>query len=132
MSRSSRRGNRFLNEDVRRLAVFPQIVREYLAVTSRPVAVNGLGLSTKDAVANVEQFLEGIEVLTERPATTAALLDLVVAGHIVGKQVQDANVVAVALGHRVAAIVTDNTRHFVRFAHLIAIEEIDPSVGRAQ
>ena len=56
---------RFLNEDVRRLAVSPQIVREYLAVTSRPVAGNGLGLSGKDAVANVEQLLEGMEVLIE-------------------------------------------------------------------
>ena len=120
---------RFLNEDVRRLAVSPQIVREYLAVASRPVAVNGLGLSGEDAVANVQQFLEGMEILTEGPATTTSLMDLVVAGPSVGKQVHDANVVAVALAHRAVSIVTDNTRHFARFAHLVAVEEIDGTIG---
>jgi predicted nucleic acid-binding protein len=116
---------RFLNEDVRRLAVSPQIVREYLAVASRPVAVNGLGLSGEDAVANVHELLEGLEVLTEGPATTTSLMDLVVTGPAVGKQVHDANVVAVALAHRAVSIVTDNSRHFARFAHLLAIEEVD-------
>lgn len=120
---------RFLNEDVRRLAVSPQIVREYLAVTSRPVDVNGLGLSGEDAVANVEQFLEGMEVLTEGSATTLSLMELIVAGPAVGKQVHDANVVAVALAHRAAAIVTDNTRHFARFARLISVEEIGGAIA---
>lgn len=116
---------RFLNEDVRRLAICPQIVREYLAVSSRPVDVNGLGLSGEDAVANVEQFLEGMEVLTEGPATGIALMELITADPTVGKQVHDANVVAVAVAHRAAAIATDNTRHFTRFARLIAIEGMD-------
>jgi predicted nucleic acid-binding protein len=115
---------RFLNEDTRRLAISPQIVREYLAVASRPVDINGLGLSGEDAVANVEQFLEGMEVLTEGSATTLSLMELIVEGPAVGKQVHDANVVAVALAHRAAAIVTDNTRHFARFARRISVEEI--------
>lgn len=34
----------------------------------------------------------------------------------------DANVVACALAHGATSIVTDNTRHFTRFADLIAIE----------
>jgi len=122
---------RFLNEDVRRLAVCPQIVREYLVVTSRPVAVNGLGLSGEDAVANVEQFLEDLEVLSEGPASTRSLMDLIVAGPTVGKQVHDANVVAVAMAHRAVAIVTDNTRHFARFAELIAVEEIGGTIVSA-
>ncbi|SFJ48988.1 Predicted nucleic acid-binding protein, contains PIN domain [Nocardioides psychrotolerans] len=122
---------RFLNEDARRLAVSPQIVREYLAVTSRPVAVNGLGLSGEDAVGNIEQFLEGMEMLAEGPGTTRSLMDLIVAGPTVGKQVHDANVVAVALAHRAVAIVTDNTRHFARFAQLVVIEEIDGTVVTA-
>lgn len=116
---------RFLNEDVRRLAVCPQIVREYLAVSSRPVAVNGLGLSGEDAVANVEQFLQGMEVLAEGPATTRSLMDLVMADPSAGKQVHDANVVAVALAHRAVAIVTDNTRHFARFANVVVVEQVE-------
>jgi len=114
---------RFLNEDIRQLAVCPQIVREYLAVASRPVAVNGLGLSGEDAVANVGQLLEGMRVLTEGPATTASLMNLM-AGPTAGKQVHDANVVAVALAHRAVAVVTDNTRHFSRFADVMGVESL--------
>lgn len=114
----------FLNEDERRLALTPQIVREYLAVATRPVEVNGLGLSADDAVANVEQVLDDMELLPEDAATTRRLLDLVSHGFAAGKQVHDANVAAVALAHRASAIVTGNPRHYSRFADLIAIEHL--------
>lgn len=114
----------FLNEDERRLAMTPQIVREYLAVVTRPVQVNGFGLAAEDAVANVEQLLDDMELLPEDGATTHRLVDLVAQGSAVGKQVHDANVVAAALAHQAGAIVTSNTRHFSRFAELIAIENL--------
>ena len=41
-----------------------------------------------------------------------------------GKQIHDANLVAQALHHRLDVIVTDNPRHFRRFADLIAIEAL--------
>lgn len=121
---SHRAATAFLNEDERPLAISPQVVREYLAVTTRPVDTNGLGMSGEDAVANVQQFLDDMELLVEGPTTTRPLLDLVGQGSAVGKQVHDVNVVAVALAHRATAIVTDNTRHFARFAHLIPVEEL--------
>lgn len=115
---------RFLNEDVRRLALTPQTVREYLAVTTRPVEVNGFGLVGEDAVANVEQFLDDMELLPEDIASTRRLMVLVSERSARGMQVHDANVVAVALAHRASAIVTDNTRHFSRFADLIDVESL--------
>lgn len=102
----------------------PRIVREYLAVVTRPVEVNGFGLSAEDAVANVEQLLDDMELLPEDAGTTHRLVDLVAHGSAVGKQVHDANVVAVALAHQAGAIVTGNTRHFSRFADLMAIESL--------
>jgi predicted nucleic acid-binding protein len=111
-----------LNEDERRLALTPQIVREYLAVVTRPVAANGFGLVAADAVANVRQFLDDMDLLSEDAVTTAGLVDLIDGQAAAGKQVHDANVVAVALAHRASAIVTDNTRHFARFDQLIVIE----------
>lgn len=114
----------FLNEDVRRLALTPQIAREYLAVTTRPVEVNGFGLPGEDAVENLEQFLDDMELLTEDVSTTRRLMDLIGDRSTAGKQVHDANVVAVALAHRASAIVTDNRRHFSRFAGLIAVESL--------
>lgn len=114
----------FLNEDERRLALTPQIVREYLAVATRPVEASGFGLAMNDAVANVHEFLDDMDLLSEDAATTAVLMGLVSDHQVVGKQVHDANVVAVALAHGARAIVTDNTRHFSRFSELIGVESL--------
>ncbi|MDT0203301.1 PIN domain-containing protein [Nocardioides sp. AE5] len=114
----------FLNEDLRRLALTPQIAREYLAVSTRPIEANGFGLSGKDAADNLEQFLDDMELLAEGISTTRQLIELIGDRSAAGKQVHDANVVAVALAHQAKAIVTDNTRHFARFAPLIAVENL--------
>lgn len=114
----------FLNEDVRRLALSPQIVREYLAVTTRPVEANGFGLPGEDAVANVEQFLDDMELLPEDVSTNRRLMDLIADRAAAGRQIHDAHVVAVALAHQASVIVTDNTRHFSRFADLIDVESL--------
>lgn len=113
---------RLLNEDERRLALTPQIVREYLAVATRPAEDNGFGLAAGDAVTNVKQFLDDMDLLSEDGVSTAGLIDLIAGATALGKQVHDANVVAVALAHNARTIVTDNTRHFCRFDQLIAIE----------
>lgn len=118
----------FLNEDQRRLALTPQIVREYLAVATRPAQANGLGLDAEDAVVNVNQLLDDMGLLAESAATTARLMDLVRRQAVTGKQVHDANVVAVALAHGARTIVTDNVRHFARFDDLIAIESLPVSI----
>ena len=113
-----------LNHDTRRLAVTPQIVREYLAVATRPVEANGLGMPGRDAAANMEQFLEDIELLPENTETSRGLMGLVVQNVAIGKQVHDANVVAVALAHGARTIATGNARHFVRFADSLTIEPL--------
>lgn len=114
----------FLNEDERRLALTPQVVREYLAVATRPVSMNGFGLASTEAAANIQQCLEDMELLAEDLVATQLLLRLVAEGPAVGKQVHDANIVAVALAHQASAIVTDNTRHFARFVRMIPVEEL--------
>ena len=114
----------FLDTDQRRLALTPQIVREYLAVATRPVDANGLGLPPDDAIVNIEQLLADMELLPETTTTTRHLLHLLTQHPTAGKQVHDANLVAVALAHKAAAIVTDNTTHFTRFAGLIDIQAL--------
>ena len=113
-----------ISGDERRLAITPQIVREYLVVATRPWEVDGFGLAGEDAVANVEQFLDDMALLTENAATTRLLLELIGQASAAGKQVHDANVIAVALAHGAAAIITDNARHFARFAGLVTIESL--------
>jgi len=116
--------NTFLRLDPRRLAVTPQIIRDYLAVMTRPVEVNGLGLSAVDAQANANAIRAMTTLLGETADTITRLLDLIAAGPVMGRQVHDANVVACALVHGASAIVTDNVHHLSRFDSLIAIEEL--------
>jgi predicted nucleic acid-binding protein len=42
-----------------------QVIREYLVVTTRPTAANGLGMSLADALANARQFCRAIRLLPE-------------------------------------------------------------------
>lgn len=114
----------FLNHDERHHAVTPQIVREYLAVATRPVDVNGLGLSADEAVSNLRQLLDDMVLLPENLSTTAGLMDLIGTHPAIGKQIHDANIVAVAITHRARVIVTDNARHFSRFEDMITIESL--------
>ncbi|MCL2780876.1 MAG: hypothetical protein FWD74_05200 [Actinomycetia bacterium] len=57
-------------------------------------------------------------------ATDRSSLELIDRSLGAGRQMHDANVVAVALAHKAAAIVTDNAAHFTRFAGLIAVETV--------
>lgn len=98
-----------------------QILREYLAIATRPAAQNGLGLAQADAVANVRALSERIHLLTEDGKVQARLLTLLDATACAGKQVHDANVVATVLVHGVDAIVTCNTEDFARFDQLITV-----------
>jgi predicted nucleic acid-binding protein len=53
-----------------------QIVREYLAVATRPADMNGLGLKQEDAVANVRAVRTRTTLLSENGKVADCLLDL--------------------------------------------------------
>ena len=113
-----------LQTDERRLSLTPQIVREYLVVSTRPLEANGFALSGADAAANVRDFLKDMALLADNAASVRFLIDLIKRGPTTGKQIHDANIVAVAVVHEATAIITDNPRHFARFADLITIENL--------
>lgn len=116
-----------LERDPRRLALCPQIVREYLVVATRPRGVNGLGLPVAAAVSNVEQFLDDMDLVGEDAATARELRQWAIRYDVSGTQINDANLVAVALSRGASVIVTDNARHVARFAEVIGIESLSPS-----
>lgn len=97
------------------LCISGQIVREYLVVSTRPVAVNGLGQSARHALENVEAILARSTLLEETLEVSDGLRALVKRLRCTGKQVHDANVVATMLGHRVRHLITGNLADFHRF-----------------
>src|SRR4029079_5170510 len=112
------------------LALSVQVLREYLVVATRPIDANGLGLSAEDASANVSAFRSRMRGLFETESTLERLLRWVSAGHCQGKQIHDANLVAVALGSGIHRLITANTEDFVRFTpeiEVIALSGLSPA-----
>lgn len=92
-----------------------QILREYLAVATRPVSQNGLGMTQPDAVANVRALRGRLQLLVEDDKVADQLLALLDAVECTGKQVHDASIVATMLAHGVDTIATSNLDDFARF-----------------
>lgn len=99
-----------------RLVLCAQVVREYLAVATRPAAVNGLGMSMDDALANIREFRQVVRLLPEEKPILPRFLALLETVPCAGKRVHDAHIVATAAVHRVRAIVSltpDDLKGFV-------------------
>jgi predicted nucleic acid-binding protein len=100
------------------LALTGQIVREYLVVTTRPIELNGLGLSVKDALHNIEQFTRRTVLLEETEDVNTTLLELVRLYTIIGKGIHYANIAATMIAHGVSHLVTHNSSDFTRFREI--------------
>ncbi|MBM4366807.1 MAG: type II toxin-antitoxin system VapC family toxin [Deltaproteobacteria bacterium] len=105
----------------RSLFLSGQVLREYIAVATRPAAANGLGLCAVDAIENARQFLDRSNFLPEDEAVRDALLHLFETTPCAGKQVHDANIAATMVAHGIGVLVTLNPRDFERFASRIRI-----------
>ncbi|HEY3358054.1 MAG TPA: type II toxin-antitoxin system VapC family toxin [Polyangia bacterium] len=94
------------------LCVSGQVVREYLAVATRPEAVNGLALTMADARRNIEAILTRTRLLEETQAVVRRLLTALRKIRVAGKRVHDLGIVATAETHGIRKLVTDNGAHF--------------------
>jgi predicted nucleic acid-binding protein len=101
-----------------------QVVREYLAVATRPAAANGLGLTRADALANVGQIVERAVLLDDDAVVREALLRLLREVECTGRQVHDANIAATMLANGVRRLLTLNPADFRRFGDRIEIVEL--------
>lgn len=112
---------RLAGEGSCRLFVTGQIFREYLVVATRPVEVNGLGLSPEDAVGNVNQFQEVVQLLPENADCAQELSRFVRELGLKGKRIHDANVVASMFAHGLRYLKTYNPSDFSTFADVTCL-----------
>jgi predicted nucleic acid-binding protein len=98
-----------------------QIIREYLAVATRPAEKNGLGMRLPDALANARAFRARTSLLAEDGKVADRLLALLDDVSCGGKQIHDANVVATMLVHGIDTIVTINLIDFARFERQVRL-----------
>jgi predicted nucleic acid-binding protein len=105
-----------------RLAISRQIVREYLAVATRPGGESE-PLAMSDALADVARFMRSFNILEDGPVVAEQLLRPCRTVQVVGRQVHDANIVATMLAHGESRLLTANRRDFQRFEQQIEIVE---------
>lgn len=103
-----------------------QILREYLVVATRPIGLNGLGMSPSDALANVRSLRTRLKLLPEDARVSDRLLPLLDDVDCSGKQIHDANVAATMLVHGIDTIVTRNVSDFRRFSDHIRVLDVVP------
>ena len=103
-----------------RLSISRQVLREYLAVMTRPQTW-GKPLSLAAAMADATAFTDRFRVLEDGPAVWDQLGALSRHRAFAGRQVHDANVVATMLAHGERRLVTFNTADFRRFDALIEL-----------
>ena len=102
------------------LSVSRQILREYVAVMTRPQTW-GRALSLAEAMTDAAVFERRFTVLEDGQLVWDQLMDLSRLYSFGGRQVHDANVVATMLAHGERRLLTFNEADFRRFTPLIEV-----------
>ncbi len=101
--------------------VCAQVMIESYVVATRPMEVNGLGLTP----AQAQQFLADVEnsfpCLPEPPNIGKLWSGFVSQHSVIGKQAHDARLVALMISHGVDTIITLNSQDFVRYLEIAAL-----------
>lgn len=103
--------------------ISPQVLREYLAVVTRPQAT-APALPMATAIQDVRRFQASFETAQEGPAVLERLLDLLAATPGAGRQVHDANLVAAMLVHGIKRLLTFNAADFHRFKDHVQVQAV--------
>jgi predicted nucleic acid-binding protein len=97
-----------------------QILREYLAVVTRPQTYSN-PVPMLAAVADVTRFQTEYLVADDNEQVMQRLSALLSQVAIGGKQIHDANIVATMLAYGIRRILTENVSDFNRFTNLVDV-----------
>lgn len=95
-----------------------QILREYLAVVTRP-QIWGRPLTLAEAAKDTDTFSQRFTILEDGPSVWSELTVLSQQIVFAGRQVHDANIVATMLAYGAKRLLTFNQGDFRRFAGVI-------------
>ncbi len=113
------------------LSLCAQSCREFLAVSIRPVAANGLGMSCEHACANLETLRGRIVTLPEEKPLLSVLLDVIRSHQLVGRSIHDAGIVAAVIAHQLGGLVTTDAQIFSRYPGMRVITPQDALLPRS-
>ena len=110
------------------LVICPQVLREYLVVITRGYP-DPLHAPFDAIVGNAESFRKAFHLIEENQRTVCLLGNLVRQYSVYGKQIHDANIVAVMQSHDIRHLLTDNIADFTRFSRIITTISLQAAVA---
>ena len=111
------------------LCVVPQNFYELWAVATRPVSVNGLGMSISECLIEVARVKRLFHFLPDQPALFSEWEILVERYACRGRPSFDARLVAAMRTHGISRILTFNGSDFARFDGLTILDPTDVVLG---
>jgi len=116
-------------EELRRrgdiLCVVTQNFVEFRSVATRPLAVNGLGMSQQQVDAEIARLERLFPLFLEMPHIFAEWKRLTYQFGAQGKQNHDARIVAAMLTHGIPRILTFNREDFARYTEIEVLTPAD-------
>jgi predicted nucleic acid-binding protein len=109
----------------RDLHIVPQNLVELWVVATRPVAQNGLGLSTAEAATELMRLKSMFPLLPDTPAIYPVWESLVIQYRVSGKPAHDARLVAAMHVHGLTTILTFDRTGFSRYAGIEVLHPAD-------
>ena len=107
-------------EDGEPVRISRQILREYLAILTRPQTWR-MAVSREEALEDVGRMARSLPMLEDGPEVTEWLVKLCREVPVGGRQIHDANIVATMLTHGERRLLTFNTADFRRFGEWIEL-----------
>ncbi len=102
------------------LRISRQVIREYLAVVTRPQTWT-VAITREDALDDVSRLIGSFEILEDGPVVTESLVGLCREIPAGGRQIHDANIVATMLAHGERRLLTFNVSDFRRYGDRIEL-----------
>ena len=121
MHQDAVRAVRRLRRQAEELCIVPQNLIELWVVATRPLAGNGFGLTTDEAVIVMRRFKRLFRLRPDAPVIFSRWERLVKVHQVSGKPAHDARLVAAMQAHGITHILTFNTADFKRYSDLITV-----------
>ncbi len=127
----ARQAVQYLTASGATLLVASQNLIEFWVVATRPVSVNGLGLTPAQTALELANFQIAFNLLPDVAAIFTHWQRIVTTNAVQGKQAHDVRLVAIMKAHGIRKILTFNGGDFAPFESSEAIQVVDPATVQA-
>ncbi len=111
------------------IVMVPQNMYELWVVATRPVALNGFGMSVNDTGSLLEKCTIQFRLLRDERGVFDRWSQIVTSSQVAGKSAHDARLVAAMVKHQVANILTFNQQDFARYTQIHVFTPADIEAG---